>query len=149
MTATRRRYTRKQKAETVAKASMTSVAAAAQETGIHENTIRYWMDKPEFVELRTKTDEDVKAAMWATMQLGIERIAELIPETEDIAKVGVAVGILYDKRALMAGDPTGRTETTITGGYDDHEKAALRDAIDSILEKAGEAAEAGAGGDPV
>lgn len=145
--ATRRRYTKREKASAVAAAAMQGTRAAGDSTGIPESTIRYWMDSPLFAHLRSKTDEDVKAAMWTAMQLGVQRIAELIPQTDDVAKVGVAVGILYDKRALMSGDPTGRTETTITGGYDDHEKAALRDAIDRILGEAEVPAEAGAGVD--
>lgn len=90
---------------------MSNVEAAAAETGIPRTTIDYWMDKPEFVELRNKTGDQVADAMWAVIQQGIRRIAELIPTTDDLAKVGVAVGILYDKRALLTGMATSRSES--------------------------------------
>ena len=134
MPAPRRRYTKREKAEAVATATMTSTAAAAEKLGIPETTLAYWMKSQDFVELRAKTSEDVADTMWVTMQVGVRRIAELIPQTDDIAKVGVAVGILYDKRALMTGGATDRTESRdITDRLDDHEAQLLGDAIRAEL----------------
>jgi hypothetical protein len=120
--ATHRRYTRKEKAEAVAEAAMTSAEAAAEKTGIPRRTIGYWMDQPEFAELRLKTGDQVADAMWVVIQQGVRRIAELIPRTDDLGKVGVAVGILYDKRALLTGAATGRTEhRDLSGSLSDND----------------------------
>lgn len=107
----RRRYTKADKARAVAQATMTSATATAEATGIPENTIRYWMDRPEFVELRSKTRDEVADEFWSTIQIGVRRVVELIPQTEDLQKVSVALGILYDKHALLTGGATGRTES--------------------------------------
>lgn len=128
MTAQRRRYTKKQKAEAVGVAAAVGVTEAERQLGIPKTTIQYWSERPEFVLLRTKTAEAVAEEMWAAMQTGVRRIVELIPQTDDVAKVGVAVGILYDKRALMTGHATERTETRELA-YQDHERDVLNDAI--------------------
>ena len=109
--ATRRRYTKREKAGAVAAATMTSTEAASESTGIPQSTIRYWMDKPEFAELRNKTRDGVAEEFWTAVQVGLHRIADLIPQTEDLQKVATAVGILYDKHALLTGGATGRTES--------------------------------------
>lgn len=147
---TRRQYTKREKATAVGLAASTSTEGAANQLGIPESTLRYWMDSPAFAAIRDKTAEDVAAQMWVGLQRGLERIAELIPQTEDIAKVAVAVGILYDKRALLTGGPTTRTESRVTSGLEDHEKVALRDAIDRILhpDGIGATASSDAGDDP-
>lgn len=135
---TRRRYTRTQKAEAVGIATASGVTEAERQTGIPKTTIQYWSERPEFVQLRTKTAEAVAEEMWAAMQTGLRRMVELIPLTDDVAKVGVAVGILYDKRALLTGGATERTEThdwTIT----DHETVDRANAL--VLEELGRRAD--------
>lgn len=128
--ATHRRYTRKEKAAAVAQATLTSTEAASDTTGIPESTIRYWLDKPEFAELRAKTRDQVADEFWSTIQLGVHRLAELIPRTDDLQKVSVAVGVLYDKHALLTGSATSRTEARdITGSLSDGDIiAAIREA---------------------
>ena len=126
----RRRYDRAIKAKVVALATMTSTLEAAQSIGANESTVRYWLEQPEFASLRDKTSDQVADEFWAVIQLGVKRIAELIPQTDDIAKVGVATGILYDKRALLTGGATGRTESRdLTGTLADSDvAAAIREA---------------------
>jgi hypothetical protein len=109
--ATHRRYARTEKAATVARALLTTTEQAAEESGIPQSTVRYWVQHPDFAELRAETHEEVGEQFWATIQIGIARVAELIPKTEDLQKVAVAVGILYDKHALLTGGATGRTES--------------------------------------
>ena len=116
----RRRYTKTEKASVVATATMEGTRAAADHTGVPESTIRYWLDKPEFAQLREKTRDSVADEFWATIQVGVHRLAELIPRTEDLQKVATAVGILYDKHALLTGGATGRTESRdLTGTLSD------------------------------
>ena len=128
--APRRRYTKTEKAHAVAVATITSVEAAAETEGIPENTLRYWMDKPEFAELRSKTRDQVADEFWSTIQLGLKRLSELIPMTDDLQKVSVSLGILYDKHALLTGGATGRTESRdLTGTLaDDDLIGAVREA---------------------
>lgn len=108
--ATHRRYTKRQKAEAVGLAVVEGQTAASEKTGIPLTTLNTWWRSAEFVELRTKSNPDVADDMWAVVQLGIRRIAELIPQTDDIAKVAIATGTIYDKRALLTGDATSRSE---------------------------------------
>jgi hypothetical protein len=116
----RRRYTAKEKAEAVGLAVMSSAEAAADSTGIPRRTIGYWLEKPEFAELRLKTRDGVADEFWTAIQIGLHRIAELIPQSDDLQKVSVATGILYDKHALLTGGATGRTESRdLTGTLGD------------------------------
>jgi transposase-like protein len=109
--ATRRRYTARQKAEAVGIAVVEGVTEAERQTGIPKTTIQYWSDQPKFAQLRTKSADVVAEEMWAAIQAGMARMIELLPQTDDISKVGVALGILYDKRALLTGGATGRWES--------------------------------------
>ena len=141
--ATHRRYTKREKAEAVARATMTSTEAASDTTGIPQSTIRYWMDKPEFAELRLKTRDSVADEFWTAIQVGLKRIADLIPLTDDLQKVSVATGILYDKHALLTGGATGRMESRdLTGTLSDSDIAgAVRAAEDLVAAGEGRAAE--------
>jgi hypothetical protein len=124
------------KAEAVGLSVVKGAAAASRETGIPRKTITYWREQPEFAELRQQKRDEVAADIYAVFQKGIRRIEELLPLTDDMGKVAVATGILYDKLALMSGDATVRTETRdATAMLPDGEKEALADAIDSWLKE--------------
>lgn len=141
----RRSYSATQKAEAVGIALVAGQTAAAEQTGIPKQTIDYWMDKPEFGHLRTRTREEFEAALWTGLQVGLEAIVEGF-KTGELRDRASAFGTLYDRYALMTGQATSRTESrSITEGMDDHERAALRTIIDGALAAAGPSAE----GDPV
>jgi transposase-like protein len=127
VTATRRRYTRKQKANVVMAAAASSTLAAAEQAGIPESTVRYWLEKPEFASLRDKTRDEAADGWKVVLHLAQERIVELIPEM-DPEEIMVLAGIATDKSQLLSGGPTSR-EAKVTEGWDDHERLALRDAI--------------------
>jgi transposase-like protein len=132
----RRSYSHRTKAEVVGLAEVVGGRAAARQSGVPESTLRRWRESDEMTQLRAEKREEVVADVWAAFQKGVRRSAELMDTTEDLAKVATAAGILYDKFALMNGDPTGRTEhRDLTEGWDDHEKMALRDAIRDELAK--------------
>ena len=124
---TPRRYTRKQKVSAVMAAAASSTLAAAEAAGIPESTIRYWLEKPEFANLRDKTREEAAEGWQVVLHLAQERIVALIPTmaAEDIM---ILAGIATDKGQLLSGGPTSRA-ATVTEGWDDQEKIALRDAI--------------------
>lgn len=107
----RRRYTKREKAQAVAAATLTSTEAAAESTGIPRTTIQYWMDQPEFVELRQKTREQVADEMWAGIQVGVREVVKGLTGDAPLKDKATAVGILYDKHALLTGGATGRTES--------------------------------------
>lgn len=85
-------------------------------------------------QLRAEKREDVALDVWAAFQKGIRRINELMDTTDDLTKVAVATGVVYDKFALMTGGPTVREETRdLTETMDDHERAALRKVLDEVV----------------
>lgn len=139
----RRRYTRTQKAEAVAKAMLTSTEAAAEELGIPRTTLVYWLDQPQFVELRSKSRDIVAEQMWATIQIGVDELAKgLVDPLTELRDKALTVGILYDKHALLTGDATARTESRdLTGTLPDSDiSAAIREAEHLIAAGEGRAA---------
>lgn len=109
----------------------------ARKRGIPESSIRVWQHSEEFARLRARKREEVQEEVWAAFQMGVHRIMELMPQTEDMNKVAVATGIIYDKLALMTGQATSRTETReLSEALDDHEREALsaiiRDAAEGV-----------------
>jgi hypothetical protein len=131
--AAKRRYTQKQKASAVTAAAASSVVAAAEATGIPATTIDYWMHKPEFVAIRDRTREDLAEEMRVLAHKATERLVQLIP-TMDARDLTVLASMSTDKSELLTGGATARTETrTLTDGFDDDERQALKDAIDAEL----------------
>ena len=129
---THRRYTKAQKADAVAAATLSNVPAVAEAMDIPETTIRYWLDSPEFVELRNKTRDEVGERLWSAIQVGIDEVAKGLRSDAPLRDKATAVGILYDKHALLTGGATGRTESRdITGTLSDSDVAtAIRYADD-------------------
>src|SRR5258706_4079321 len=128
-----RRYTKHQKASVVIAAEMSTVAAAAEGSGIPDTTIRYWMDLPEFVELRNKTREERATAAVTMSMIVLAEIRRRLPEFEP-RDLSTLYGILTDKGQLLGGEATSRTENLrlITGGLADDVRTKLRDFIDSL-----------------
>ena len=107
-----RRYTKAEKAQAVATATMTSTEAAADTLGIPRKTIEYWEQQPEFAELRLKSRDDVADQFWAAIQIGLREVGKgLTDPDEKLHAKSVALGILYDKHALLTGGATGRMES--------------------------------------
>ena len=134
MTQPRRRYSRKTKTMAVIAAAVSSVTAVAEDQGIPKTTVQYWFDSPAFAQVRAKTREDLAAESSGMAHIVLEEIKRRIPEFEP-RDLSVLLGILVDKGQLLAGHPTIRADVNLTEGLDDHEKAALRDAIDSWLKE--------------
>jgi hypothetical protein len=106
----RRRYTQADKAKVVALAEMKGQTVASEETGIPLTTINQWYHRAEYVELRTKTREDVADQFWASIQIALKAVVDGI-EDGKLSEKAIALGVLYDKYALMTGGATGRTES--------------------------------------
>lgn len=120
-----RRYTRKQKVSAVTAAAASSVLAAAEASGIPESTLRYWLDKPEFAELRDKTREEASKGWEVIQHLALGRLRELIPTMEP-RDLTILAGLAVDKSQLLSGGATSRSEhRDITDGLNDHEWESL------------------------
>ena len=133
MATTRKFRPRIVKAEVVGRAEVIGTRPAAREAHIPVSTVHHWRNSPDMAQLRTETREDVAADVWAAFQKGVRRMTVLMDTTEDLTKVAIASGILYDKMALMTGGPTSRTETrSVTDDLNDDEKRRLRDWVDSL-----------------
>lgn len=116
----------------VAIAEVNGAEAASEATGIPRTTIAYWLDRPEFVELRQKTREEMRDGFRVIVHKAQERLEALVPimEPRDLT---ILLGVATDKGLLLAGDATTRTETrTWTDDLNDTEKQRLRDWIDSL-----------------
>lgn len=127
----RARYTKAQKAQAVGQALTQGLTATAEATGIPKGTIHYWTQHPEFAQLRQTTRDQLADQLWATIQLGVTEVAKGLrdPDAPLRDKV-VALGVLYDKHALLTGAATSRTESRdLTGTLSDAELvAAVREA---------------------
>jgi hypothetical protein len=97
-------------AEAVALASVIGVPDAARQMGMPQRTLYQLYDDPKYAELREAKKEVVAAGWWAGIQVGFQRVVDLFAQVEDISKAAVAVGILFDKHALLTGQATARTE---------------------------------------
>ena len=138
----RRSYTRSQRAEIVGNAEVIGIRPAARKARVPESTIRHWRVTPEMAQLRAEKREDVAADVWAAFQMGVRRVMELLPLTDDLQKVATAAGIIYDKYALLSGGATSRSESReLPVEFDDHEAKLMRDVLD--MAKAEETADAG------
>lgn len=127
----RARYTKEQKAQAVTAALTSSTEAAAEQTGIPRSTLRYWLEHPEFAELRQTTRDALAEQMWATIQIGVAEVARGIKDADTPFRDKViALGVLYDKHALLTGAATSRSESRdLTGTLSDAELvAAVREA---------------------
>ena len=132
----RRRYTKRQKAAAVVTAELSSTLAAAEAHGIPESSIRYWLDDPQFANLRAKTREETAAGFGVLIHMAQARLRELIPSMEARDLITLT-GVATDKAQLLSGAATSRTETAdVTAKLDDHETAQLADAIENLLESA-------------
>lgn len=128
-----RRYTRKAKVAAVQAVAASSVLAAAEATGVPESTLRYWLDKPEFAELRDKTREEASKGWEVIQHLALARLRDLIPTMEP-RDLTVLAGIAVDKSQLLAGGATSRTETRdLTARLDEHQADQLMNDIDEWL----------------
>lgn len=142
---TRRRYTKAEKVAAIVAAEATSTMAAAEAGGIPRKTLAYWLDHPDFAELRQNAREAMAEEARVVARLAWQKLGEAIRsgrmEPRDLV---MAAGMATDKSQLLAGEATSRTESrALTDDLNDDEKQRLRDWIDGL------AATAPVEGDPV
>lgn len=130
----RRRYTNAEKAAAVGRAAATTTQRASEEMGIPRTTLRQWIDEPQYAELRQKTRDDFAGALWVGMQVGVDQVTRgLMDPDAALRDKATALGILYDKHALLTGAATSRTESRdLTGSLSDVDVIAALRAADEI-----------------
>ena len=132
-----RRYTRRQKANAVIAAEMTSQAAVVEAGGIPRSTLSDWMRAPEAGQLRSKTREEMAEDATRLAHLAYTALSRKIMAGEIEGRdLVMAYGVATDKSQLLSGAPTARTETrALSETLPDHEKEALADAIDAWIKE--------------
>lgn len=128
----RRRYSTRTKARAVGIALVEGVTEAERQTDIPKQTIDYWLRQDErFGHLRTRAREEVAEDFWTGIQIGLEEVSKGLRSDAPLKDKAAALGVLYDRFALLSGQATQRTENRdLASEFDDHERKALRDAID-------------------
>ena len=137
-----------ERAQALGLAMVRGVPEASKATGIPQRTLRHWKNDPEFAELGLSAREEVASAMWVGIQVGLEEVHKgLTNPDERLRDKADAVAMLIEKRALMVGEATSRTEATVSRGWNDEERRKLRDFVDGL--PAADAARSGdEAGDP-
>ena len=135
--AERRRYSAKTKAKAVGIALVEGVTEAERQTGIPKETMHYWLRQPQFAHLRTRAREEVAEDFYTGVQIGLEEVSKGLRDPDvPLRDKAQALGIVYDRFALLTGAPTSRNENRdLSDRLDDHEKDALADAIDEWLKE--------------
>lgn len=112
---------KRQKLAAVLAAESVGVVMAERETGIPESTIRYWMAKPEFAEIRARTRAELAEEYRVAAHVTIARLVELAP-TMEARDVIFAVEKVATLAQLLSGGATGRIETReLLNGFADGE----------------------------
>lgn len=123
-----------ERARAVGIALVDGAQAASDATGIPRTTILQWTQLPEYDDLRRKTPDAVSDMLWAAVQIGVDQVAIGLLGDAPLRDKAVALGILYDKHALLSGGVTDRTETrSLSDVLNDHERATLRSVITGEL----------------
>jgi hypothetical protein len=130
-----RRYQKREKVAAVIAAEMSSLTAASEQMGIPMRTLSHWRQNPELAELAKKTREEMADDMKVLAHLAAARLTQLVPTMEP-RDLTVLLGVATDKGLLLSGEATARTETrSLTEGWNDHERKALREAVRGAIDQ--------------
>ncbi len=124
---------KRQKLAAVMAAEMAGVVQASRQTGVPESTIRYWLEKPEFAEIRAKTREDLAEEVKVVAHLAWRRLAETADEMEprDAIFLAEKASTLLQ---LLTGQATERTEhRELLTDFDDREREAMSEWLRSLV----------------
>lgn len=141
-----RQYTATQKAQAVGTALVVGPNRAGRQLGIPHNNISMWMKDERYSGLRDAAREEVAAQLWVGVQVAVASVVEAFGDPQATLKdKAVALGIIYDKHALITGGATNRSESRdISGTLSDSELiAAVREAGRITSDRRAEAETAG------
>lgn len=119
------------KATAVARTLVKGSKIASEETGVPRRTIAGWVKSPAFADLRQRARDEIAEEMWVGVQVAVKEVVDgLTNPRTPLRDKAQALGVLYDRYALLMGSATVRTETRdITGTLSDAElDAAIREA---------------------
>lgn len=118
---TRRRYDKRTKLTAVLAADASTLTAAAEATGIPRKTIAYWLDRPEFAELRQNAREAMADDAMYVARLAWRKLGQAIADDElEPRDLVMAAGMATEKSQLLNGGATARSESRdITGTLSD------------------------------
>lgn len=136
----RRRYTKRERAAAVVAATTdSSVEAAAERMGMPRKTLAYWLEMPEYAELRRKTRAEIAEGSMTLAHLAQAELARKVRAQEvEPRDLAVIYGIAIDKAQLLSGGATERVESKdVTDAFDDHETRAIVDGARQYLEGPG------------
>jgi hypothetical protein len=99
-------------------------------TGIPKTTIHYWMKTDEFAELAEIARDKVADVFWASLQVGLDEVTKGFRSEASLKDKAYALGVVYDRHALLTGGATNRSESRdVTGTLSDADLiAAVREA---------------------
>jgi hypothetical protein len=100
-----------ERARAVGIAAVTTISEASRQTGIPRTTIQDWFESEEFVALRQRTKDQVADEWWAGVQHGVKSVIREFDGNAPLRDKAIAVGVLFDKLALMRGEATSRSES--------------------------------------
>src|SRR5574343_1792536 len=139
------------KARALGIAAVSGTAAAAADVNVTPRTVRRWIAAADMSAMSAKKPDEVRTEFWAGVQFGFDRLMAAMALSDDVSKLAVAFGIVYDKWALMSGQATARTEHRDLTDDDDDAIRAAADAYVARLRggpaRVGDALRAGAASD--
>ncbi|MDP2622272.1 MAG: hypothetical protein Q8Q29_00540 [Actinomycetota bacterium] len=83
---------------------------AERQTGVPKETIQYWLNKPEFAQLRTTAREIVVDSFWVGIQIGAKALTEGLQSDAPLNHKADAFRSLADRYLLLNGEATARSE---------------------------------------
>ena len=125
----RRTYTAKERAKATGIAVVEGVTAAERSTGIPKETIHYWVNKPEFAQLRTTAREVVVESFWVGIQIGARVLVEGMQSDAPLNHKADAFRRLAYRYLLLNGEDTARSEHRDISDPDDAAVSALEGRI--------------------
>lgn len=118
-----RAYSEETKAKAVAQAELNGQAQAARDLGIPKRTLGEWFHDPKYAAMREESRDKVGEAFWTGVQIALDAVmADIASGDASLRDKAVALGIVFDKWALLTGNATSRTESRdLTGTLSDRE----------------------------
>jgi hypothetical protein len=137
----RSRYSKETRAEAAGLALSVGQTAASEALGIPKQTIDGWLKSGEFDDLIKTSRDKVSDIFWAALQVGVVEVGKGFRSDASLKEKAYALGIVYDRHALLTGGATNRSESRdITGTLSDAELvAAVREADRITSERRAEA----------
>jgi hypothetical protein len=102
-------------------------------------TLVYWLDRPEFVNLRQNAREAMAEEARVVARLAWQKLGQAVDQNRlEPRDLIMAAGMATDKAQLLSGEATSRTESRALDGLSDDEQERLREWIVNLPATAGD-----------